>query len=52
MEIKNTAEIDVGKRKCRAAVGDRIGWTFVFGNDKDGIDTLTEIRATANLKLY
>ena len=42
----NTVGIDVGKRKCRAAIKDRSGQIlseFFFSNDKDGINKLTKI---------
>ena len=42
----NTVGIDVGKRKCRAAIKDsrgRILNEFFFNNDKDGINKLTKI---------
>ena len=42
----NTVGIDVGKRKCKAAVKDGNGQTlneFFFSNDKDGISKLTKI---------
>jgi transposase len=42
----NTVGIDVGKRKCRAAIKDRSGRTlneFFFSNDKDGINKLSKI---------
>ena len=45
-ERMNTVGIDVGKRKCRAAIKDRSGQTlneFFFSNDKDGINKLTKI---------
>lgn len=44
--VMNTVGIDVGKRKCRAAIKDRSGQTlneFFFSNDKDGINKLTKI---------
>lgn len=43
-ERMNTVGIDVGKRKCRAAIKDRSGQTlneFFFSNDKDGINKQT-----------
>ena len=45
-ERMNTVGIDVGKRKCRAAIKDRTEQTlneFFFSNDKDGINKLTKI---------
>jgi hypothetical protein len=45
-ERMNTVGIDVGERKCRAAIKDRSGQTldqFFFSNDKDGINKLTKI---------
>jgi transposase len=44
--VMNTVGIDVGKRKCRAAIKDRSGQIlseFFFSNDKDGINKLTKI---------
>lgn len=51
----NTVGIDVGKRKCRAAVKDGNGQIlseFFFSNDKDGINKLTceaVVESTANM---
>jgi transposase len=45
-ERMNTVGIDVGKKKCRAAVKDSRGQIlseFFFSNDKDGINKLTKI---------
>lgn len=42
----NTVGINVGKKKCRAAVKDSKGQIlseFFFSNDKDGINKLTKI---------
>jgi transposase len=45
-ERMNTVGIDIGKKKCRAAVKDSGGQIlneFFFSNDKDGINRLTKI---------